>query len=124
MWPLIIGAGIVAAGLAWWKKDEKKAQTASNAGYKAGDVLMVRTAGLGLPRAMTDVNAELVSPPELLPVRVYGTTGNLESGIFGRIATLGGLAYPQFWDATDVTFFPKDVDGYARDSSTRRQTKA
>lgn len=126
MWPLIIGS---TAAYALWKllsKPSAPAQTnlAANAPasplipptFKVNDTVMVKTASLGLPRAMpTDGETDdaLVSPPDLLPAKIYGVNG---SSFNAKIATKGGLAYPQFWDGDDIAFKASIVDGFAKDS--------
>jgi hypothetical protein len=119
MWPILLGS---AAAWGLYKLLTQEAiPTALDiviipATYKVGDTVMVKTATLGLLRAMpTDAptDNDLVSPPELLPARIYGVNGTSYNA---RIATKGGLAYPPFWDGDDIAFKASIIDGFASDS--------
>jgi hypothetical protein len=119
MWPILLGS---AAAWGLYKLlTQEVVPTALDfviipATYKIGDVVMVKTATLGLPRAMptdAETDTDLVSPPELLPAKIYGVNG---SSYNAKIATKGSLAYPPFWNGDDIAFKASIIDGFARDS--------
>lgn len=104
------GLALLGGGLFWYLRNQQHDQTPTQAAVKVGDRVMAKVAGMNPPllRAVPPSGGSPLSPPEMIPARVYGIQG---PNVYARVDTSDLKAFAHNWDGTDVSFLLTDVDG-------------
>lgn len=109
----LLGGALIGLGVKLYSDKEKPqgvAPTDSAAiEAKVGDRIMVHVSGFSspLPSAL-DMGGQLQTPPDMLPVTVYGVNGD---NVYGHVDTTGFQSFLPDWNGTDVSFPRAAIDG-------------